>query len=167
MVTTSTVPVALAPCLSTTITACPPSATVQTVQPAVGTQKPKQVATAPAAQPLDRSHPLGSPGTGRIYDELYGLQEVQSLRGSDNDIPILIVQGLVVNMSRSPRSVPPLVAIVTDGDGKELRRWVFNAEAETLGPGATTGFRSESYDPTNGLAKVTITFAPVQRASSE
>ena len=149
---------------------CPPGVSVKCPQPEPTTavrkptaQKGPQVAYAPTA-PLDRKQP-SLPSLDRIYDEIYSLEEVQSLRQAENDIPVLIVQGVVVNKSRSPRAVPPLVAVVSDRGGKELKRWTFNAEAETLGPGASTGFRSESFDPTSDAVKVTITFAPVLHAS--
>jgi hypothetical protein len=79
-------------------------------------------------------------------------------------MPVLIVQGIVSNMSNGQRSVPPLLAIVQDEQGKELLRWTFRAEAETLGPGGSTGFRSEMFDPQSESAKVTIVFAAEQQA---
>jgi hypothetical protein len=96
-------------------------------------------------------------------DQIYRLQQVEARRYSDRDVPVLVVQGLVSNMSNGERSVPPLLAIVQDDQGRELMRWTFRAEAESLGPGASTGFRSEMFDPQSRAAKVTIVFAPEQR----
>jgi hypothetical protein len=94
-----------------------------------------------------------------VYDEIYGLQQVEARRYADGDVPVLVVQGIVSNMSLGQRSVPRLVAIVQDEQGRELMRWSFRAEAESLGPGASTGFRSEMFDPQSESAKVTIVFA--------
>jgi hypothetical protein len=74
--------------------------------------------------------------------------------------PIIMVQGLVTNMSRSSRHVPPLLAIVWDKDGRELKRWKFTVELPTLSPGRSTGFRSEAMAPDSNSAKVTVVLAP-------
>jgi hypothetical protein len=105
----------------------------------------------------------GLPGRTSLYDELYGLQQVEARRYADGDVPVLIVQGIVSNMSNGQRSVPPLLAIVQDDQGRELLRWTFRAEAESLGPGGSTGFRSEMFDPEAESAKVTIVFAAAQQ----
>jgi len=42
-------------------------------------------------------------------------------------------------------------------------RWTFRAELESLGPGGSTGFRSEMFVPPAESAKVTIVFAPEQQ----
>jgi hypothetical protein len=93
----------------------------------------------------------------------YLLQRVEARRYSDRGLPVLIVQGLVSNLSNQEQSVPPLLAIVRDDQGKEVMRWTFRAEAESLGPGAWTSFRSEISDPQSKSAKVTIVVAPEQR----
>jgi hypothetical protein len=51
---------------------------------------------------------------------------------------------------------------VQDDQGNELMHWTFRAEAESLEAGASTGFRSEMYDPQSKSAKVTIVVAPEQ-----
>jgi hypothetical protein len=96
-------------------------------------------------------------------DQIYRLQQVEARRYSDRGAPVLVVQGLVSNTSNGEGSVPPLLAIVQDDQGKELMRWTFRAEVERLAPGASTGFRSEMFDPQSKSAKVTIVFAPEQR----
>jgi hypothetical protein len=103
------------------------------------------------------------PSDRGLHDEIYRLQQVEAWRYSDRDMPVLVVQGRVSNMSNGQRSVPPLLAIVRNDQGKELMRWTFHAEAETLGPGASTGFRSEMFDPQSESAKVTIVLAPEQQ----
>lgn len=85
--------------------------------------------------------------------------QVEATRYTEATVPVLQVQGRVINMSRTKRSVPPLVAIVTDDRGRELAHWRFFAEAPTLEPRASTGFRSETVDPTSASTKVTVVFA--------
>jgi hypothetical protein len=111
--------------------------------------------TAPAAAKL--------PGGRSFYDELYGLQQVEARRYADGGVPVLVVQGIVSNMSDGRRPVPRLLAIVQDEDGKELMRWSFRAEADALAPGGSTGFRSEMLDPQSQSANVTIVFAAEQQ----
>lgn len=137
-----------------------------------GEIRTRQIAYAPpdaAVEGRATDAPIGGqpapslPSGPSVYDELYGLQQVEARRYADRDIPVLVVQGIVSNMSNGQRSVPPLLAIVQDEQGKELLRWTFRAEAETLDPGGSTGFRSEIFDPRSDSAKVTIVFAAEQQ----
>src|SRR5262249_32923530 len=103
-----------------------------------------------------------------VYDEIYGLMDVQATQYTDDmATPILVVQGLVTNMSRSPRRAPLLLAIVRDKDGRELKRWQFTAELQTLAPGGSAGFRSGALVPDSDSARVTVVLArdQVQQAS--
>jgi hypothetical protein len=99
-----------------------------------------------------------------IDENIYGLMQVEAVRYVDTTIPILIVQGLVFNMSRTKRPVPPLVAVVSDAEGNEVARWKFYAEAPTLQPGASTGFRSETVDPAPDSTRITVVFAPPEES---
>jgi hypothetical protein len=138
----------------------PPDAAIDGGTPAAAVEGDAPAAAidglaAPAAAKL--------PGGRSFYDELYGLQQVEARRYADGGVPVLVVQGLVSNMSDGRRPVPPLLAIVQDEDGKELMRWTFRAEAAALAPGSSTGFRSEMFDPQSQSANVTIVFAAEQQ----
>jgi hypothetical protein len=140
------------------------SATVAAIEPSAGLVIPgcakEQGAETSCLEAETRDQQITYTPRG---DQIYRLQQVEARRYSDGDMPILVVQGLVSNMSNGVRSVPPLLAIVQDDQGKELMRWTFRAEVESLAPGASTGFRSEMFDPQSKSAKVTIVFAPEQR----
>lgn len=135
----------------------------------------RQVAYAPPDAAIDGGAPAGAidgpaapdagklPGGRSFYDELYGLQQVEARRYADGGVPVLVVQGIVSNMSDGRRPVPPLLAIVQDEEGKELMRWTFRAEVDALAPGGSTGFRSEMFDPQSQSANVTIVFAVEQQ----
>jgi hypothetical protein len=103
------------------------------------------------------------PSDPGIYDEVYALQQVEARQYADRDVPVLIVQGIVSNMSNGQRSVPPLLAIVQDARGNEILRWKFRAEVDGLGPGGSTGFRSEMFLPGSESAKVTVVFSAEQQ----
>jgi hypothetical protein len=74
-------------------------------------------------------------------------------------VPILTVQGVVVNVSNSVQPVPRLVATVKDLQGTALDSWSFAAEATSLPPGGTTGFRTETLYTTTQPTNVSVTFA--------
>jgi hypothetical protein len=136
------------------------------VEPAAGPVSVPDIPSDPAPDPTQTQLAYAMPRTGLepeprvdIDESIYGLMQVEAVRYVDTTVPILVVQGLVFNMSRAKRPVPPLVAIVSDADGRELARWKFTAEAPTLEPGASTGFRSETVDPAPHSTKITVVFA--------
>jgi ribosomal protein S6E (S10) len=139
--------------------------TVAAIEPSAGLVIPdcanEQGAETPCLNAGTRSRQI----TYAPHDkQIYRLQHVEARRYSDGDMPILVVQGLLSNTSNGERSVPSLLAIAQDDQGKELMRWTFSAEVESLGPGASSGFRSEMIDPKSEAAKVTIVIAPERRA---
>ena len=152
------------------------------LNPAAGPAPPPTRPAIPAAAAIPRSPNHSPPDRGQmqiayavpkidiepepptdISENIYGLMQVEAVRYIDSTIPILVVQGLVFNMSRSKREVPPLVAIVRDDRNRELARWRFVAEAPILKPGASTGFRTETVDPAPQSTKVTVIFAPEEQ----
>lgn len=97
------------------------------------------------------------PEMTRLYD-LIGLQdeaiefglelrEVKSVRRLIDGERVVVIEGLVVNLTDQDREVPSLRASVTDADGVELDRWIFQAESASLPPGGTTGFETVAKNP--------------------
>ena len=88
------------------------------------------------------------------------LRQVQASKADDQGVPILTVQGVVVNVSSMVQPVPRLVATVKDPQGNELDSWSFAAEATHLPPGGSTGFRTETVYPAaaTGSTNVSVTF---------
>jgi hypothetical protein len=111
-------------------------------------QAPKQPTAMPSAQGLK-------------------LRDVQAARNVDQGVAILTVEGTVVNTSKEPRQVPPLLATVRDLKGTELDRWTFTAENPDLPPGGSTGFRTETIYPTNQSTNVAVTFAADSTAQAQ
>jgi hypothetical protein len=145
-----------------------PSTTVAAIEPSADLGRPDCASEQGAetscllasyeAEPQKRQL-MNAPSGGRTYL----LQRVEARRYSNRGVIVLVVQGLVSNMSNQERSVPPLLAIVRDDHGKEVMRWTFRTNADSLAPGASSGFRSEISDPQSKSAKVTIVIAPEQR----
>lgn len=86
------------------------------------------------------------------------LRQVQANKTTDQGMPILTLQGVIVNSSNRVQAVPQLEAVIRDPQGAELDRWTFAAELRQLQPGASTGFRTETIYPTTTSTNVAVTF---------
>lgn len=86
------------------------------------------------------------------------LRQVQADKSTDRGMPILTVQGVIVNTTDRVQPVPQLEAVIRDPQGAELDRWTFAAELLQLQPGASTGFRTETIYPTSSSTNVAVTF---------
>ena len=75
------------------------------------------------------------------------LRDVKSVRRLIDGERVVVIEGLVVNLSNQDRQVPPLRASVTDAKGIELDRWTFQAASASLPPGGTTGFETVAKNP--------------------
>jgi hypothetical protein len=94
-----------------------------------------------------------APKTGTLE-----LRQVQASKADDQGVPVLTVQGVIVNVSNAVQPVPRLVATVKDMQGAELDSWTFTAEVTHLPPGGSSGFRTETIYPTTQSANVSVTF---------
>lgn len=97
------------------------------------------------------------PEMTRLYD-LVGLKEeafelglelrdVKSVRRLIDGERVVVIEGMIVNLSDRDRQVPPLRASVTDAEGIELDRWTFEAASAGLPPGGTTRFETVAKNP--------------------
>jgi hypothetical protein len=127
-------------------------------------QAPEQ--PAPKQQALQQQAPPQQP-TPTPSAQGLTLRDVQAARTSDQGVAILTVQGVIVNTTKEPRRVPPLMATVRDLKGTELDRWTFTAENPELPPGGSTGFRTETIYPTNQSTNVAVTFASDSTAQAQ
>jgi hypothetical protein len=86
-----------------------------------------------------------------LNDEVFELglelRDVKSVRRLVDGKRVVVVEGLVVNLSKEDRQVPPLRASVTDAEGVELDRWTFQAASASLPPGGTTRFETVAKNP--------------------
>ena len=86
-----------------------------------------------------------------LKDEIFELgldfRDLKTLRRQVDGERVLVVEGLVVNLSDQIRQVPPLRASVTDSDGVELDSWTFQAASASLPPGGTTRFETVAKNP--------------------
>jgi len=89
------------------------------------------------------------------------LREVTSGWRQVNGSSELVVEGEIFNPTDQPQDVPPLVATLMDPTGIELKRWVFDAETETLPPGGHAAFQTSTPDPP-GQGNLNLNFVPLQ-----
>ncbi len=75
------------------------------------------------------------------------LRDVKSVRRLVDGDRVVVIEGLVVNVSGQTRRVPPLSASLTDAEGVELDRWTFEAADATLAPGGATEFETVAKNP--------------------
>lgn len=129
---------------SPTVEPLAPQPSLGALAPSAGSQGPGTAAAAPAA---------GARGS------TLELRQVQATKADDQGVPILTVQGVVVNVSNVAQPVPRLVATIKDLKGTALDSWSFAAETTHLPPGGTTGFRTETIYTTTQPTNVSVTFA--------
>jgi hypothetical protein len=86
-----------------------------------------------------------------LKDEVFELglelRDVKSVRRLIDGERVVVIEGLVVNLSGQDRRLPPLSASVTDAQGTEVDRWTFKAESASLAPGASTHFETVAKNP--------------------
>lgn len=75
------------------------------------------------------------------------LRDVKSVRRLVDGDRVVVIEGLVVNVSDQTRRVPPLRVSLTDAEGVELKRWTFEATDATLAPGGATEFETVAKNP--------------------
>ena len=75
------------------------------------------------------------------------LRDVKSVRRLVDGDRVVVIEGLVVNVSGQTRRVPPLRASLTDAKGVELDRWTFEAADASLAPGEATEFETVAKNP--------------------
>lgn len=78
-------------------------------------------------------------------------REVKTARRTVDGESVVVVEGLVVNVSNAPRAVPRMRASLMDSAGKTVEQWTFDAAQTNLPPGAETRFETTTGNvPKNG-----------------
>jgi predicted Zn finger-like uncharacterized protein len=94
-----------------------------------------------------------APGTG------LELRKVTPSRGIENGVPILAIDGEVVNVSPVARDVPKLKVALRDGNDKELQAWTIAVTDQRLLPGASVPFHTTITQPAEAATGVVVSFA--------
>lgn len=86
------------------------------------------------------------------------LQNQRFTTSTRDEKRILRIEGEIVNQSGAPKTVPVMLGIVKDKDGKELSRWSFAAPVPKLLDRERVPFTTELVEPPPGAYEIEITF---------
>ena len=101
------------------------------------------VALVPAAANLYQMAGLGPPPTGITLE----LRDVRTVRRVVDGAQVVVVEGLVANLTDEPQPVPLLRASLTDAKGTEIETWTFPASSTTLPASGSTDFETIAKNP--------------------
>lgn len=89
------------------------------------------------------------------------LRDVTSARRTEDGARVIVIAGVVANVSEREQSVPLLRASMTDADGRTVDEWTFPAADATVAPGEITAFETTTMQAPIG-GSLTIDFVPLQ-----
>lgn len=94
----------------------------------------------------------------------YGLKidVTKSSRQSRDDVPVLVIEGKVTNVSRRTRNLPRIRASLRDKTDKELQSWLFKLKEATLEPDGTATFTTSIDNPKPNARKLGLNFEGAQ-----
>ena len=109
------------------------------------------------------------PGATEIYsmvglggDELgagLDIRDVKSSREVEGGVDVLVVRGLVANISEEDRMVPMIRVALYDGAGEEVQHVIAPPLKNRLQPGATIGFSAKLPEPSALARRLEVTFS--------
>ncbi len=79
-------------------------------------------------------------------------------RTVENGIPVLLIEGEVVNVSDTPRPAPQFTATLRDHDDEVVQQWTFSAGVEPLQPQQRVSFQSRFENPSSTATDIKIFF---------
>lgn len=71
---------------------------------------------------------------------------------------VIIVRGVVSNISERKQAIPPLRAQLTDSAGEVLAEWTFDSPQTELDAGSAVAFQTETRNPPDGAQNLSISF---------
>jgi predicted Zn finger-like uncharacterized protein len=84
--------------------------------------------------------------------------DVRTFRELDGSTPVLVVDGMIENVSDSGRPVPRLRFGLRSTSGREVYAWTMEPAVQTLEPGGRTNFRSRLPAPPEAATDVQVRF---------
>jgi predicted Zn finger-like uncharacterized protein len=85
-------------------------------------------------------------------------RDVRTYRELDGSTPVLVVDGIIENVSDFDRLVPRLRFGLRSTSGREVYAWTMDVAAERLGPGETATFESRLPAPPEAATDVEVRF---------
>ncbi|WP_349370323.1 DUF3426 domain-containing protein [Salinarimonas sp.] len=93
------------------------------------------------------------------------IERVVSTRFEEDGSRVLEVEGVVANVARERRQVPPLALSLRDETETALYSWTIDPPRGDLAPGESAPFRARLVAPPAEARQVLVRFAPASRAT--
>ena len=84
--------------------------------------------------------------------------DVKTTKDSHDDVPVLVVEGSIVNATTTAVEVPRLRFAVRNDNGNEVYAWTALPTQSVLAPGGTLPFRSRLASPPNDSREMMVRF---------
>ncbi len=92
------------------------------------------------------------------------LQQVRSELHGEDGIPMLIVEGKILNETPKTQQIPNLMAVAVGSDGKPMQSWQIDAPAATLNAAETVSFQSTIRSPKGTVVEINLSFIEPKHA---
>jgi len=109
------------------------------------------------------------PATAGIYDMIglggeelgagLAIQKVKSARETEQGQEVLVVRGIVTNVSEIERRVPIIKVLLFDGEGHAIQDALAAALKNKLAPKASVSFKARLVEPSPLARRLEVTFA--------
>jgi predicted Zn finger-like uncharacterized protein len=89
---------------------------------------------------------------------LLRVEDIKLARTTQDGVPVLQIEGRIVNTGTVARTVPTLRGILQDAAEREIQSWTFSVPAERLDGGQSVAFKTEVRQPAAAAQRVSIVF---------
>jgi len=86
------------------------------------------------------------------------IQGLAPKRAVENNIPVLVISGQIVNSSSALQVVPRLRVTLHDAKNNTVASWTFSPDQASLPPGGSEGFETSMAQPSDLASGVVVTF---------
>lgn len=94
------------------------------------------------------------------------IRNVKSERENQAGTDVLVVRGMIANVSETPRNVPMIRVALFDVNNKEIQTTTTKPTKPSIEKGAELGFRAEIRDPSPLARRLEVTFVPAPAAAA-
>ncbi len=88
------------------------------------------------------------------------IQGLAPKRAVENNIPVLVISGQIVNSSSALQVVPRLRVTLHDAKNNTVASWTFSPDQASLPPGGSESFETSMAQPSDLASGVVVTFEP-------
>lgn len=110
-------------------------------------------APVPSPAPSQTQTPAPAPAGGGLV-----IQGLAPKRATENNIPVLVISGQIVNSSSVAQVVPRLRVTLHDAKDNTVASWTFAPDQASLPPGGSESFETSMAQPSDLASGVVVTF---------